>query len=93
MCDQLALVVSTNRGLGFSEIFDLLIATGASPAQVDLFLAADPDGRGSARDQIAADMTNQLMGALGQPGHQSAADVKRARQRGQWTQYDQRPPS
>ena len=67
------------------------MASGASRPQVEAFLTADPDGRGCARDRIAADMTNELMNALGQTGRQSAADVKRARERGQWVGYDQPP--
>ena len=85
------MIVAQNRGVGFSQILDLLMAAGASRAHVEAFLAADFDGRGSARDQIVADMTNELMGALGQAGQQSAADVKRVRERGQWTGYDQPP--
>jgi hypothetical protein len=47
ICDRLWAVVTDNRGRGFSHIFDLLLATGASTEQVRAFLAADPNGRGS----------------------------------------------
>jgi hypothetical protein len=68
-------------------------ATGIDPADVERFLDAEPskDG-GSIRDQIAADMSNQLLEALGQRTEQTGAEVKRLRERGQWRTYDQRPP-
>ena len=72
-------------------MMDAFIATGAARAHVERFLEADPDGAGSIRDQIAADMTNALLHALGQPARQSAADVKRLRERGGWVHLDQPP--
>jgi hypothetical protein len=36
-------------------------------------------------------MTNDLMAAFGQATRQSAADVKRIRERGNWMGLDQRP--
>ncbi|MBI4518843.1 MAG: hypothetical protein HY699_23870 [Deltaproteobacteria bacterium] len=90
-CERLAAVVAANRGQGLSHTLDLLIATGVPAAHIEKFLAAEPDGHGSIRDQIVADMTNELMHALGQPSAQTAADVKRARTRGQWHAYGQRP--
>jgi hypothetical protein len=58
---------------------------------IERFPDADPSGHGSVRDQIAADMTNQLLEALGQRARQSAAAVKRVRERGGWTALDRRP--
>jgi len=84
-------VVRDSRGQGLSGILDRLIATGASQAQIETFLDAEREGGGSVRDQIVADMTNHLMGALGQSSGQRAADVKRIRARGGWRRYDQRP--
>ena len=72
-------------------MLDFLAATGVPRHAIERFLEADPDGRGSVRDQIAADMTNQLLEALGQRGRQSVADVKRIRERGGWTALDRRP--
>jgi hypothetical protein len=68
-------------------------STGIDRADVERFLDAEPskDG-GSVRDQIAADMSNQLLEALGQRPEQSGAEVKRLRERGQWRSYDERPP-
>jgi hypothetical protein len=59
--------------------------------KIESFLDADPTGSGSVRDQIAADMTNQLRSALGQTGEQTAVEVKRIRERGAWTQLGERP--
>jgi len=68
------------------------LATGVSRSKIEKFLDADWHGTGSARDQIAADMTNQLMAALGQRQRQSPHDVKRIRERGRWIHLDRRPP-
>jgi len=91
-CERLQRVVLANRGAGLSSILDRLIATGAPRTHIDAFLEADPEGAGSIRDQIVADMSNDLMRALGQNSEQTAADVKRLREGGAWDRYDQRPP-
>lgn len=72
-------------------LMDLFIASGAPREKVEKFLNGDPDGAGTVRDQIAADMTNQLMQALGQRSRQTASDVKRIRERGGWVGLDRRP--
>ena len=65
---------------------------GIPPEKIERFLNAEPaSGQGSVRDQIAADMTNQLLDALGQGSRQTRADVKRLRERGAWKGFD-RPP-
>jgi hypothetical protein len=84
-------IVAANRGAGLSVILDLLIASGVPREHIAAFLAADPGGRGTIRDQIIADMTNELMAALGQSSAQTAAGVKRLRERGAWSIYDRRP--
>jgi hypothetical protein len=86
-------VVATHRGSGLSLIVDRLIETGTSRPHIEAFLAAEPAGAGSVQDQIVADMTNQLMRALGQSSEQTAADVKRLREQGGGNGYDQRPNS
>lgn len=73
-------------------MLDLFITAGAAQSKVEKFLDADLKGAGTIRDQIAADMANQLLEALGQRGRQSAAEVKRIRVRGGWTSLDRRPP-
>lgn len=90
-CDRLLAIVTDNRGLGLSQILDLLIATGATREHIEAFLAADNRGGGTVRDGIIADVTNELMGALGQTGQQSVNEVKRLRERGLWVSYGERP--
>jgi hypothetical protein len=59
---------------------------------IERFLEADlPHGKGTIRDQIVADMSNELLAALGQAGGQSGVDVRRLRERGAWRDYDRRP--
>jgi len=66
--------------------------TGLADDKIERFLDGEPSpGMGSVRDQIAADMTNQLLHALGQPGQQTSTGVKRLRERGTWKTFD-RPP-
>ena len=43
------------------------------------FLDADPDGKGSVRDQVTAEMTSELMKVMGIAGRQTAPEVKRIR--------------
>ncbi len=67
--------------------------TGLADGKIERFLNSEPSpGGGSIRDQIAADMTNQLLHALGQDGQQTSTGVKRLRERGSWKTFD-RPPS
>ena len=74
------------------RLLDGLRATGASPAKVERFLDAEPRrGQGTIRDLMAAEMSNQLLAALGQPATQRGSDAKRLRERGAWRGYDRRP--
>ena len=74
------------------RLMDALAATGVHPDKVARFLESEPvRGAGKVRDQIAADMANQLLTALGQPGSQTGAGVKRLRERGGWRALDRRP--
>ncbi len=72
-------------------MMDLFIATGAPRSKLERFLDRDPTGNGTVRDQIAADMANQLLGALGRRDRQTAKDVNRIRNRGNWVGMNQRP--
>jgi len=72
-------------------LLERFIATGTARSKLEKFLDGDPTGAGTVRDQIAADMTNELMRALGQRARQTAGDVKRIRERGNWVHLDQRP--
>jgi len=73
-------------------MMELFIASGAPREKVESFLLADLDGAGAVRDRIAADMTNDLLRALGQAGRQTAGEVERIRRRGKWLALDRRPP-
>jgi hypothetical protein len=84
-------VFDENRGADFGTMMDLFATTGVEPAKIQQFLEADPDGSGTIRDHIAASMMNDLMSALGSDVRQTAADVKRIRQRGNWVNLDRRP--
>jgi hypothetical protein len=82
----------SHRFDGLPQILRQFQGAGVSREAIDRFLdAALPGGRGSIRDQIAADMSNELLVALGQTGGQSDVDVKRLRERGAWRDYDRRP--
>ena len=70
---------------------ELFLATRVTRSKIEHFLEADPDGGGTIRDHIAASMTNDLMSALGSDVRQTAADVKRIRERGNWVNLDRRP--
>jgi len=73
-------------------LLDALGATGASTEKIERFLNAEPhQGGGTIRDQMAAEMSNQLLAALGQRPTQNGATAKRLRERGAWRAYDQRP--
>ena len=74
-----------------ATMMERFVATGATREKVERFLASDPDGGGSVRDRIAADMTNQLLEAFRQRARQTPAEVKRIRERGAWIGLD-RPP-
>lgn len=91
-CRVLRRIWQRHRFEGLPRILRRFEAAGVARAQIDRFLEAEPRGaQGSVRDQIAADMSNQLLDALGQSGRQSTVDVKRLRERGAWRAYDRRP--
>lgn len=75
------------------RLLEALHDTGIEASRIQRFLEAEPAaGGGTVRDLIAADMTNQLLDALGQPQSQKGGAVQRLRQRGDWRRLD-RPPS
>jgi hypothetical protein len=77
---------------GLPQILRQFQGLGVGRDAIDRFLDADlPGGSGSIRDQMAADMSNELLVALGQKAGQSDVDVKRLRERGAWRDYDRRP--
>jgi len=90
-CQRLDDLVATHRGADMGTFMDLFVACGVRREKVEKFLNSDVDGRGTVRDQIAADMTNQLLEALGQQARQTPEDVRRLRERGGWSALDRRP--
>ncbi len=68
--------------VGFSELLDRLEETGVPPDKIMRFLKANPDGRGSVRDRLTADMTNELLKIMGINERQTPDDVERIRRSG-----------
>ena len=79
-CKKLLGRVDELRGkVGFGQFLDGLAETGADKDKILRFLDADPDGKGSVRDQVTAEMTSELMKVMGIAGRQTAPEVKRIR--------------
>ena len=91
-CRRLVEVFVAHRGADMATMMELFIASGTPREKVEKLLLADLDGAGSVRDQIAADMTNDLLSAFGQTRRQTPREVERIRQRGGWMTLDRRPP-
>lgn len=74
------------------RLLQRLAETDVPAAKIERFLDAEMTrGGGSIRDQVAADMANQLLAALGREPSQTAAATKRLRDRGGWRNLDRRP--
>ncbi len=69
--------------VGFSELLDRLEETGVRPEKIMRFLKANPDGGGSIRDRLTADMTNELLKVMGINERQTPDDVERIRKSGE----------
>lgn len=79
-CKKLLVRVDELRGkVGFGQFLDGLAETGIAKEKILRFLDADPDGKGSVRDQVTAEMTSELMKVMGIAGRQTAPEVKRIR--------------
>ncbi len=79
-CKKLSARVEELRGkVGFGQFLDGLAETGIAKEKIVKFLDADPDGKGSVRDQVTAEMTSELMKVMGIAGQQTATEVKRIR--------------
>jgi hypothetical protein len=73
-------------------VLDGLSSTGVSEEKISRFLHTEPNpGQGTVLDLIAAEMANQLLGALGRSARQDGVGVRRLRERGLWRRYDERP--
>jgi len=82
-CRSLLDVYERHRGdVALSELLDRFIATGVARTKIEAVLDRDPDGTGSIRDRVTADMANHLLAAMGVASNQTAADVRRLRERG-----------
>ena len=68
--------------VGFSELLDRMEETGVRPEKIMDFLKANPDGRGSVRDRLTAEMTNELLKVMGMNERQRPEDVERIRKSG-----------
>ena len=79
--------------LGLLQLLDLFESHRISRAKIEAALAHDPDGRGTLRDRMAADMTNRVFADLGLSTRQTVAEVKRLRERGDASASTARPAS
>ena len=68
--------------IALSELLDRFIATGVARPKIEAVLERDPDGTGSVRDRVTADMSNRLLAAMGVAATQTAADVRKLREQG-----------
>jgi len=92
VCTSLWRVYDENRGAPLHDLLPLFAAKGATLEEIRLFLASDPDGEGMLEDRIVAAMTNELFGGFGgTAGRQTAAQVRRLRERGAWKTYGEPP--
>lgn len=79
-CKTLLARVDELRGrAGYGEFLDGLERTGVAKEKILVFLDADPEGKGSVRDQVTAEMSSELMKVMGLKGTQSADNVKQIR--------------
>ena len=91
-CQRLHEIYTQHRGhIGLLQFLDLFIETGLSRKKIEAFMYADPHGKGSIKDQITADMSSELLGAMGIRVQQTAQDVKQLRDRGAWQRMDEKP--
>ncbi len=91
-CQHLHALYTQQRGqLDLLQFLDVCIETGLPREKIEAFMNADPYGGGSIKDQITADMSTELLGAMGIRVQQTAHDVKRLRQRGVWRGMGEKP--
>ena len=84
-CRRLLDIYNQHRGqLALIQFLDLFIETGLSRETIEAFMNADPHGDGSVKDQITADMSSELLAAMGIPVKQTAQDVKQLREKDNW---------
>ncbi len=80
-CKKLLARADELRGrVGFGEFLNELEHTGVTKEKIQIFLKADPDGKGSIQDRVTAEMTSELMKVMGLKGSQTPGEVKRIRE-------------
>ena len=90
-CRRLLDLYHTHRGqLGLLQFLELFTETGVPHEKIEAFLNADPRGEGTIKDHIIADMSTELLNAMGVNVSQSPQDVKRLREKGTWRGMDER---
>ena len=72
------------------QFLDLFIATGLSREKIEAFMNADSHGKGCVKDQITADMSSELLAAMGIRGAQTALNVKQLREKDNWHRMGER---
>ena len=91
-CQRLHEMYTQQRGqLSLLQFLDICIETGLPREKIEAFMNADPHGNGSVKDQITADMSSELLGAMGIRVQQTAQDVKHLRNKGVWQRMDKKP--
>jgi hypothetical protein len=91
-CKRLLALYETHKGqTGLLQFLDVFGETGLPREKILTFLTADPRGEGSIKDRIVADMSTELLGAMGVRAQQNAQDVKRLREKGTWQSLSKRP--
>jgi hypothetical protein len=79
------------RNLGMFQVLGVLRSSGVSEEKLVRFLRYEPrSGSGSVQDQMAADLSNDLLAAFGNRAR-SIDEVRELRRRGVWRGYDQCP--
>ncbi len=72
------------------QFLDLFVEKGLSREKIEAFMNADPHGDGSIKDQITADMSSELLAAMGIHVKQTAQDVKQLRKKDNWQRMGER---
>ncbi len=91
-CRRLHGLYAQRRGqVDLLQFLDACIETGLPRKKIETFMNADPYGSGSIKDQITADMSTELLSAMGMRVQQTARDVKRLREKNAWQRMDEKP--
>ena len=84
--------LAANRGEGCAGCYSPSVKPEFRPKRWNGSWESEPtSGGGTIRDHIAAEMANQLLGALGQKSSQDPQKTKKLRELGAWRDYDRWP--